>query len=383
MRAALILVGGPVATSRAAPTSCASLFGGAAHRHVREQGRGARSARERRPLRGTRLAAFHLDADPALASLTAERSMLINKEVVLFLFQLEMDSQLQRALTYERFDIAQEVRARRQQVDAALGELQQLKGPGCGARVAGRSDQMEYAPQIMTLKAQLAEAVEAEKYDEAAGLRDRLRQLEEAAAAAADAASQYLCPVDEPRFALGEMVVHSSKGYRGVICGWDMTCCEGSEWQEAAGVSQLRQGADQVFYHVLVDARDWPPLGDQPPVAYVAEEALTAGSSADFSRDQPLVDGSFEHPYSYLLFLGADGQGNMIPARQLRDKYCVDRRDVYSPGESRWEEDDDDEGSNGNTPGDSPGGGDSGDGPSGDRIAGRRSIPGIDMSSLD
>lgn len=83
---------------------------------------------------------------------------------------------------------------------------------------------------------QLAEAVEAEKYDEAAGLRDRLRQLEEAAAAAADAASQYLCPVDEPRFALGEMVVHSSKGYRGVICGWDMTCCEGSEWQEAAGV---------------------------------------------------------------------------------------------------------------------------------------------------
>lgn len=29
-----------------------------------------------------------------------------------------------------------------------------------------------------------------------------------------------------------------------------------------------------------------------------------------------LQDGSFEHPYSYLLFLGADGQGNMIPARQ-------------------------------------------------------------------
>lgn len=72
----------------------------------------------------------------------------------------------------------------------------------------------------------------------------------------------------------------------------------------------------------------------------------------------------------------------LSPGR-LRDKYCVDRRDVYSPGESRWEEDDDDEGSNGNTPGDSPGGGDSGDGPSGDRIAGRRSIPGIDMSSLD
>ena len=191
-------------------------------------------------------------------------------QVVLFLFQLEMDSQLQRALTYERFDMAQEVRGRREQVrlcrrraaqwlaarptarhltalpgmrpapppqvDAALRELQQLKGPGCGARVAGRSDQMQYAPQIMTIKSQMAAAAEAERYDEAAALRDRLREVEAAAAAAAEQAAQYLCPVGEPRFCLGEMVVHSSKGYRGVVCGWDMGCCEGAEWREAAGV---------------------------------------------------------------------------------------------------------------------------------------------------
>lgn len=220
--------------------------------------------------------------------------------------------------------------------------------------------------------------------------------------------------------------------------------------------SSLQQGTDQVFYHVLVDARDWPPGGDHPPVAYVAEELLTAGSSVDFASETPLVsreggwgvscaaavqtraawaacwplpmrpqwwmlvalsptnrlhspcplpspqDGSFEHPYSYLLFLGADGQGNMVrpalwpacvaclvpcllagllavpppclraarlsllqhggqpkkpahsccpvsssssatnhpnkpccvqvPCRQLRDKYCVERRDIYSAG---------------------------------------------------
>jgi hypothetical protein len=136
--------------------------------------------------------------DPATATLTAERSTLINKEVVLFLFQLEMDSQLQRALTYERFDMAQEVRTRREQVDAALGELQQLKGPSCGARVAGGSGQMEFAPQIMTLKAQMAEAAEAEQYAEAAALRDRLRALEAAAAKAAEAAAQFLCPGRPP-----------------------------------------------------------------------------------------------------------------------------------------------------------------------------------------
>jgi hypothetical protein len=154
-------------------------------------------------------------------------------QVVLFLFQLDMDSQLQRALTYEHFDMAQDVRARRQQVDAALKELSQVKGPGCGARVASCSDQMEYAPQIVTVKAQMQEAAAAERYDDAAALRDRLRKLE---AAAAEAAAQYLCPVEEPRFTLGEMVVHTTKGYRGVVCGWDLACCEGTEWQQAAGV---------------------------------------------------------------------------------------------------------------------------------------------------
>lgn len=39
--------------------------------------------------------------------------------MVLFLFQLEMDSQLQRALTYENFDAAREVRR------------------GCGAELGG------------------------------------------------------------------------------------------------------------------------------------------------------------------------------------------------------------------------------------------------------
>ena len=46
-------------------------------------------------------------------------------------------------------------------MDGALRELQEIKGPGCGARVAGRSDAVEYAPQIMTLKAQVREAGQA------------------------------------------------------------------------------------------------------------------------------------------------------------------------------------------------------------------------------
>ena len=40
----------------------------------------------------------------------------------------------------------------------------------------------------------------------------------------------------------------------------------------------------------------------------------------------------FRHPYSYLLFLGTDPAGDLLPARQLRDKYSAPRREVYPRG---------------------------------------------------
>jgi hypothetical protein len=44
----------------------------------------------------------------------SERSSLANEEVVLLIFQLELDAQLQRALNYEAYETAQEVRAKRE-----------------------------------------------------------------------------------------------------------------------------------------------------------------------------------------------------------------------------------------------------------------------------
>ena len=51
----------------------------------------------------------------------------------------------------------------------------------------------------------------------------------------------------------------------------------------------------------------------------------------------------FQHPYSYLLFLGVDGAGDLLPVKQLRDKYAVQRRDVYTPGGEDEDEDEDEE----------------------------------------
>jgi hypothetical protein len=47
-----------------------------------------------------------------------------------------------------------------------------------------------------------------------------------------------------------------------------------------------------------------------------------------------------QHPYSYVLFLGQDARGDMLPCRQLRDKYSARRRDVYRPGTEGQEDGD-------------------------------------------
>ena len=291
-----------------------------------------------------------------------ERSPLVNREIVLFLFQLEMDSQLQRALTYEDFELVKDLRKRRSQVDEALSELQEGKGYGCGSRRATAASQFNFAPEALSLRARLSKAIEEEDYSQAAVLRDELSKLEEQS----DEANMP-CPVVEPAFQLGQMVVHSTKGYRGVVCGWDLACCESDAWKKNADVHKLKDGQEQVFYHVLVDVADWP-LDDQlAPVAYVAEELLDVASLPDFEAKEPLVNSSFQHPYSYLLFLGSDGHGNLIPCKQLREKYCVERSDIYPKGYDGSDSDDEADGGNG-----------------GDDVwGGGPNLPGIDMRSLE
>lgn len=59
----------------------------------------------------------------------------------------------------------------------------------------------------------------------------------------------------------------------------------------------------------------------------------------------------FQHPYSYLLFLGVDGAGDLLPVKQLRDKYAVERRDVYAQGGDGEEgEEEENESQDGPTP---------------------------------
>lgn len=55
-----------------------------------------------------------------------ERSALVNEEIVYFIFQLELDAQLQRALNYEAYEAAQQIRIKRETVSEVLCSQQEI-----------------------------------------------------------------------------------------------------------------------------------------------------------------------------------------------------------------------------------------------------------------
>lgn len=254
-------------------------------------------------------------------------SKIIETELLLFILQLNLDRGLQRALNRQEFDVAQDIRTRREQVDKVLAAHLASKGPGCGCRAATQTELADIASEGLRLKSEMQRAVEEERYTDAAALRDNLRQIEQQAnLAQAQADGLKVLRQSSKNFRLGKRVANKKANWKGVVVGWDESCCEDEEWQRSAGVGDLQQGAAQRWYHVLLDHRDWPQ--DQPAVAYAAEELLSAPQAPLTWADEHGND-RFVHPYGYTLFLGEDAQGDMLPTRQLRDRYAQQRQDVH------------------------------------------------------
>eukprot|EP00878_Enallax_costatus_P002909 GHUV01003103.1.p1 GENE.GHUV01003103.1~~GHUV01003103.1.p1 ORF type:complete len:415 (+),score=115.19 GHUV01003103.1:208-1452(+) len=311
-----------------------------------------------------------------------ERSALVNEEIVYFIFQLELDAQLQRALNYEAYEAAQQIRVKRETVDMALRDMQERKASSAASSFSSMSEDdetvaMGQAAQAsldlsdsmsegLRLRSEMQRAVQEERYADAAKYRDMLTQLDRQAKQAAALATEQGDASSNIQLRLGQRVVHKTRGYRGVVVGWDVGCCEDEEWQNVAKVSELKKGLGQPFYHLLVEVSDWSYDAAQPPVAYVAQELLATPELDDDGTSWSEVYGPdpLQHPYSYVLFLGQDARGDMLPCRQLRSKYNARRRDVYRPGTEENDADDDNSGG---------GGGGGGKGPI---------IPGIDMTSL-
>lgn len=267
-----------------------------------------------------------------------ERSPLVEECIVLFIFQQDLGVQLQRAINYEQFEVAKQIRTRRDQIDEVIERQNVRRSPSGPVKRTSEEDAgTDTLSLSFMLQNQLNEMIKNEDYAGAADVRDRLQKIKDSNAAAEALSSEW--DVVEPVLSLGQRVRHRTKGYQAVVVGWDKNCCETEAWQAENGIDNLRIGTQQPFYHLLVDDRDWGAAGmdpARPPAAYVAEELLWSPAEEGTTWVQKhggTADKDFLHPYGYLLFLGSDNHGDFIPTAALRDRYNEERRDVYPPEE--------------------------------------------------
>ncbi|KAE8719416.1 putative pentatricopeptide repeat-containing protein [Hibiscus syriacus] len=240
---------------------------------------------------------------------SSERSEAANEDILIFFFQLDLATQVQRALNLEEYEIAQQLRNKLNEVEAEILKQQEEK-----RGLSPKSEAQDKALSLVRLCGELQNAIENENYALAAQLRDDISKLEaESLAASAKALAHENA---QYAFRLGQKVQHKSFGYRAVVCGMDPVCCESSAWMEAAQVEKLSLGCNQPFYQVLVDVYADPNL----LVAYVPEENLSAPEEPELRR--------FDHPYVSFLFYGMDAAGDFIPIKQLREKYNKPRHEI-------------------------------------------------------
>ena len=166
--------------------------------------------------------------DPTAALATLEVSLAAHEDVILFLLGQDCDVALTRALAVDAFDAAAAARERRRRIDDALDELKAARvaagegeegGEAAGAVDPGATDSVDAALRGVRLRSDLADAIAAEDYAAASTLRDALKELEAAAAAAAARDAVRAERTAPPALRLGQRVTHKEAGYRGVVCG--------------------------------------------------------------------------------------------------------------------------------------------------------------------
>ncbi|CAA7393515.1 unnamed protein product [Spirodela intermedia] len=239
----------------------------------------------------------------------SERSESANEDILIFFFQLDLQTRIQYALNMEQYDVAQQLRNKLAEVETEIINKREINRGS-----SSKNEAQDKAINLLCLRADLQKAIEDENYTLAADLRDEISKIEAESLAASAKALAY----ENLRysFRLGQKLKHKIFGYQAVVCGMDPVCCETSSWMETARVDKLIKGPNQPFYQVLVDVNADPDL----LVAYVAEENLLAEDLSGMGR--------FDHPYVSFLFYGVDSAGDFIPVKQLREKYKRPRYEV-------------------------------------------------------
>ncbi|XP_052185586.1 clp protease adapter protein ClpF, chloroplastic isoform X2 [Diospyros lotus] len=175
---------------------------------------------------------------------SSEQSESANEDILIFFFQLDLSTQVQRALNLEEYEIAQQLRNKLTEVETEVIRQQEERRGS-----ASKSEAQDIAINMLRLRADLQSAIQSENYPLAAELRDKISKLEAESLAASAKAQLY--EHAQYAFRLGQRVKHKLFGYQGIICGMDPVCCESSSWKEIAQVDKLSRGPDQPFYQLL------------------------------------------------------------------------------------------------------------------------------------
>ncbi|XP_039849206.1 clp protease adapter protein ClpF, chloroplastic-like isoform X4 [Panicum virgatum] len=169
-----------------------------------------------------------------------ERSESANEDILIFYFQMDLQTRIQYALNIEQFDVAKQLREKLTEIETEIIRQREAK------RGSSKTEAQDKALNLLRVRADLQKAIDSENYAVAAGLRDEIAKLEAESLAVSAKALAYQNV--KYAFRLGQKVRHKVHGYRGVICGMDPVCCESKSWMETANVEKLSKGPNQPFY---------------------------------------------------------------------------------------------------------------------------------------
>ena len=247
-----------------------------------------------------------------------------------------MEQQVGKAQVYEADDVVREIMRRQDELEQLTEEVKGRRAAAGGGAAAAQAELEAATASAFALQVEMQKCIDDERYEDAATKRDMLQVVQAKAGKAKATLGEW--GVGEGaavsyRYAVGQCVAHAD-GWTGVVCGMDASCCEGEGWREAHGAGFAERGENQPFYHVLPDVAECPLIvdGNQCYVAYVAEERLSAPEPPATWVEVHGRDKVVAHPFLDRLFYGADGEGNWVPSKALRNKYKLDRKDVYVPG---------------------------------------------------
>ncbi|CAA6657454.1 unnamed protein product [Spirodela intermedia] len=240
----------------------------------------------------------------------SERSESANEDILIFFFQLDLQTRIQYALNMEQYDVAQQLRNKLAEVETEIINKREINRGS-----SSKNEAQDKAINLLCLRADLQKAIEDENYTLAADLRDEISKIEADSLAASAKALAY----ENLRysFRLGQKLKHKIFGYQAVVCGMDPVCCETSSWMETARVDKLIKGPNQPFYQVLVDVNADPDLLVAYGMIQLMEENLSCAG---------LQEGLIIHTFPSCS-TGWTLRG-LHPVKQLREKYKRPRYEV-------------------------------------------------------